>query len=475
VASAAYTISTGALLAPIIGGYIIGDQAGYVAAEGYFSHLDITILGFYDGWEGGSNGTMEQLCSNVNTSSVRQNGSSVVWAYYDHFAIGNAAVQSKMEAAKFMLYDAYPSNETIVVDGSTPIADILPNNSPTLTTNGVTRNANQFGPDYQFDYQVNGGALGLAVNSVTANPLLAGWYWDDTNPYTTETGDFLRVNSSQSAGDATASAALRTSWASMYTRMKSNAPTLPICCNVSGLYTNPTTTGMSGVFDYGLAEHAMGWANSTDSPTPYNGNWPNLFQVLSQYQLPFLKSGGHILVGHVNITDSGTDYYRTSAGQAVRYGLATAIMLDPLAYYCPGTTDHTPNTTVTNELPDYVASAFSSNFWFDEFAVNLNTYTSVGYSDSTLKSWTGWMGSNPIDTGVISTDYVTGIRMRRYALANGKTLYVFLNYTTSSINLTLPVSCRAFTGLKTTSVNNGATNLSSVTIPAVDARFLISM
>lgn len=438
----------------------------------YMQHLNTVVVGPFDGWEsfgtaynGSANGSMHAYTQAVQIGSV-QPGGTVVLADYDTIVLNPNIAATNQVANNMDLLTTYPGGSH-VLNGANHIGNIV-TSGPQPTFGG--RNSNTYNADYAFDYLINGGALGLRGNAVSANPTLNGLYLDDSSPYVRYSGDWLRNGTTQSndnTGTTPASLAFKSAFGTMVARIKTNKPGAVVFANLGDLYLLTASLTNYPQFDGGNSEHATGWANSQDT----FGTWFNMMAIVA-HQKSALKPGGVILFGHDNVLNNGSDFYRTGAGQAWRYGLASASLAG--AQWAPNPSGAQPNMTPSNTIGDYAAGHFGSWLWPDEMAVNPTTLIAYAFSDPNIKLGTGWFGTE-IDTGVVTTIWQGTIVRKRYQMANGRQLWIMLNTSkTTPSTATYGQRMQAFTGTQVPSVNNGNNNITSESIPAADARFRIT-
>jgi hypothetical protein len=478
VTSATYTVSGQTF--PQIGAYLIGGSRLYANAtlQTFMKHLDIVITGCFDGWEANTGGTQAAFTSAVQSGSFMPNSTMLLSYFNPTNLIVGTTPYNVQSAANMMLVAAYPSNLTITTNGSYKVANICTNGTQPTVTSGTpltARNANSYEADYIFDFTTNGGGLGLAGNPVATNFGVNGYFIDDFNCYPIAgSGDYLRNNTTQAGGTDSTTAqalALRQGFATFFARLKTNKYGALVFANLSGMYNNPLTTGVQGVLDGGIAEHAMGDLLSAD--TQGTNTIQNTFTILG-YQYAVLKAGGKLLFIHSNVTDTGTDFWRTNPGQAIRYGLATSLMSGCVYAITP--TGNSPNTTPTSAFNnnEYDSQRYGAAQWFDEFSVNPTTLIAYAYGDANINLGMHWMGAE-IDTGMVTTAWQNGVIRKRYQMANGRQAWALLNPRGNGAQtITLGQRMQAISGTQVPAVNNGNTNVTTITIPDADARFLVS-
>ena len=463
---------------PQIGTTMVGGSRQYNSATTltYMKHMDVVLYQCQDGWEIATGGTMAAFTTATQSGSLMPNGTKMI-SYFNptNLTVGTTPY-NVLSASNMMLVAAYPSNLTITSNGSYKVSNICTVGSQPTVTSGtppVTRNANTYIADYSFDIQANGGALGLAGNPVGANPTVYGFFTDDFNCYPIAgSGDYLRNNTTQAGGtDSTTpqALALRQGFATLVARYKTNKPGLKVFANLSGSYNNPLTTGVQGVLDGGLAEHSMGDLFSVDTQS----SWANMMTVLTN-QYALCAPGALITFSHSNVTDSGSDFWRPGPGQAVRYGLASALMAGCVYSLTP--TGNTPNTTTTSAFNnnEYDSQRYGSAQWFDEFSVSPVTLIAFPYNDPYVFVGMHWMGTE-IDTGIVTTAWQNGVVRKRYQMANGRQCWVLLNPRNNGAQtINLGQRMQAISGTQVPAVNNGNTNITTIAIPDADARFLVT-
>lgn len=439
----------------------------------YMQHLNTVVVGPFDGWEsfgtaynGTANGSMHAYTQAVQSGSV-QPGGTIVLSDYDSIVLNPNVATTNMVAANMDLLTTYPGG-THVMNGANHIGNpVTAGSQPTCCG---PRTPVNYTIDYAFDYLANGGALGLAGNTVSTNPTLDGWYLDDTSPYVRYAGDWLRNGTTQgtdNTGTTPASLALKSALGTMMARVKSDKSGALVFANLGDLYIQPLDLTNYPQFDGGNAEHAIGWANSAD----VSGTWFDMMTIVAR-QKGSLKTGGILIFGHDNVLNTGADFYRTGAGQAWRYGLASASLAG--AQWAPNPAGAQPNTTPSNTIGDYAAGHFGSWLWPDEMAVDPTTLIAYAFSDPNISLGTGWFGTE-IDTGIVTTIWQGTIVRKRYQMANGRQLWIMLNTSkTTASTATYGQRMQAFSGTQVPSVNSGNNNITSESIPAADARFRIT-
>lgn len=469
----------GSVVFPQVASYNISARAGAgsynnPAQIAYMQHMNTCVTGCFDGWEsfnvtydGTHNGSMHAFTQSVQNGS-KQPGGTVMLADYDTVVLNPNIAATNQVAAKMDLLSTYPGGSH-VLNGANHIGNIC--TVGTQPTFGG-RNANTYNADYAFDQLANGGALGLAGNAVSANPTLNGWYLDDTNPDIRWSGDWLRngtTQASENTGTSAASLALKSAYGTMMARLKANKPGALVFGNLAGLYLANVNLTNYPQFDGGNGEHAMGTSNSADSFS----DWFAMVAILAK-QKAALKPGGILLVGHDNVLNDGSDFYRTAPGQAGRYGIATAMMVE--GQWAPNPAGAQPNMTRSNALGDYQADHFGSWLWRDELAVNPTTLVAYAFGDASIATGCGW-GGTPLaaDAGVMTTLWQGTVVRKRFQMSGGRQLHVMIN-TSKTTAQTVNYSQRmmAFTGSQNSTVNSGNNNITSESIPAADARFRIT-
>jgi hypothetical protein len=221
--------------------------------------------------------------------------------------------------------------------------------------------------------------------------------------------------------------------------------------------------------DGGIAEHAMGWVNSED----IWGSWSSLMTTYAR-QKNFCAANPTLIFAHINITDDGRDFYRTTPYQAVRYGLASCLMAN--GQYAISPTAIGGNMTLTNSFTnsEYDTQKITgTGQWFDEFSVNPSTLVSYGYNDVNIATGMGWMGT-PIDSEFPGV-WQNGMYRRRFQMSGGRQAWVIINPAGNGTQTaTYGQRMQAFLGVKETTVNSGNTNITSESIGAADARIRIT-
>jgi hypothetical protein len=471
--------ASGSVVWPQSGAYLLAGQTAINNASTlqYLQHMNFLITAAYEGFDGGGHGTMAAATTSAQNNSVQPNG-TLVLADIDAVVMNANTCTTELVANNMNLRATYPSGASQLV-GSNYLGNICatPATSPPTFQGRV---AYQYLADFSYDYLVAGGTLGLAQGTNVANPTLNGFYLDDFHCFVNYAGDWLRTGTEQSAdsgsppGNTAASVAFRTGWADLIARLKANLPGALVFCNLSGFYLETQVqTGLTGVFDGGVCEHAMGTSNSFGDGF---GNWASLMQFCTVVK-GFVKTGGNIMLNHDNVLNNGSDYYRPGAGQATRYGLATALM-SQMAYNPIPPAGNVQTATNAPDAGDYSAGDYGVNMWFDELSVNPTTLVAVQYGASNIGQCTGWMGTE-IDTGVVTAVWQNGCIRKRYQMIGGRQCWVILNPGgNGSQTLALGQAMQSFTASGASnavpSVNNGAKNFTSITIPAYDARFLIT-
>ena len=399
----------------------------------------------WDGWEAGKTKTVKQICDLIHSGSQHANGTTVL-RYHDAYIISNSTSnRSVIENAGWLVRDQFPAGPlTLHAGNSFPIGNMV-SGGPVVGG----RTYQQYAPDYICDYHYDGGAAGLAIFANAVNNSLDGTWFDDLQFQLQDGGDFNR-DGIDDANSTASSALMRAGWSFVLNRFKTSKPTKLCTANVSQMQRHASASdiaSLSGILDGGGMELMLGATASNESITGWQ-------LMMSDYtkMVAFCKKPELVYFMHSCVTDDGRDFYRNDRPwQALRYGLASALMYD--GAYCP-----CPNGINAGAAPTTSSGGYDINFfpfWADEYAVDVTTGNALAYPN--VAAALGWMGQ-PIDAGPITVAWKQGLMRRRFRMPNGKEMWVILNpkgnpqqtFTTGQI-------MKAFTGTQSPSINNGAT------------------
>lgn len=480
---------------PRLGASYVGGTRNYgtnSTITTYMKHINYFIYAIYEGWEAQWGVTQASFVQAVQSGSLCPGGTKI-FGYYDPIYLNSGNATTVMSTAgaggfspgKAILLSAYPGGSNVLNSNGQMIGNLGSSNAPTTTVGvgSISRTPTRFQADYAWDLLIGGGSLGLlsAGIVVAPNPTLNGIAYDDFDPQVHFTGDWTRNGvggQGGNLGNSVADQSQQAGWAALCARTRVNTPGILISGNFGSLYQSPINlTTAQGIFNEGECQSLSGWVFSLDSGNTLNA-WLSMMALYAK-QKAFAAASPIMGFNHVNITDDGRDFYRTTPFQAVRYGFNSCLQDD--GYYEILPTDSIPNNTLTNVNPSGLTQTITgTGQWFDEFSVDatVSPLRSQSYG-SVTQSGRGWIGT-AIDPGGVGTPFqgivgngtttATAIYRRRYQMPTGQEMWSMINPTSNPVVVNYGRPMQSFLGSKETTVNNGALNFSSETIPAQDGR-----
>jgi hypothetical protein len=373
---------------PILGSYDIGNPRSYYSSTAFQQRCAqnlVTTINPGDGGDGNFGIDCATTCQNIK--AINPNAKIVSyfdWFYWDT-AYLNASLVTRFTNNKWFVLTAYPGG-TIVSPGSTggaPINIVNPiAGGPTDAATGYTENV--WTPRYVLDYQVNGGAAGLAYGTNFPNPYLDGSLFDDTQCIQPILGDWQRTGSSGYISNTPQ--LMQAGYVAQYGTLRSLRPG-HLCAsniNVGNIPASVNIVPMNGSLDFALQEAITGGGFSWETQVGIGSiTIPQLVTYL-QYYTSMLNSTGFLMFGAINLTTNGEDPLTYSADQSTitawspayqgaRHALALSLVCTNGAFTPNGRDTTLGTSSGTNYNP-------STAVWFDYWKVNIANGQAYPYS-----------------------------------------------------------------------------------------------
>jgi hypothetical protein len=300
-------------------------------------------------------------------------------------------------------------------------------------------------------------------------------------------GDYLHQNASTSPLEISVAKALFAGQAEFIQWYRAHAPGQHVAgnCDFANalsddshlLYQRPPSVigPLNGALDSALNEASMGWTYSTE----YWAGFEELVRLI-QYNTAVVKSPQYNQILNENIDANGKDPFRTSTdGQALRYSFGVVLVSSDSCFSDAGGTGQSPRLVPGGYYP--------ALDWFDWYAVDDATGIALDYGGSTsaqISAHRYWLGT-AIDPP--QTAATLGLCWaRRFRTPSGRIALVLLNPSAlknpsaADQVVTLPPgtwqALTASTGTnvgRNSSVDDGATGLTKITVPVGDARIVL--
>jgi hypothetical protein len=448
---------------PRLGSYFIGGQPGSAyddAWANYLAAMNVNIIGCYAGcgasMYGGSRQAFVAQVLALSPSTVN----SQVFQYYDTDAGNPAGTRPYFTGLQYGLWNLVAANSKwwAWTNGDTQASHVYNTYfSPTWYQTNQTLAAGKNGDglyweeaaaqnQYQF-YWTSTGGTDAADN-------MAGLYHDvfDTGPRVSY--DYNLSGIFAATTDPAFGQSFRDGMATGPAWIHANTSKL-IIGNVApwGAPGQAPTTGYAGILNGGVFEGAFGenWSTMT---------WGGYADFRSQYStiMSNMAAPAYVILGHDNLSSTGTDPYQSKPYAAMRFGL-TATLVNGDGYYFGNSSYNVGESE-----------------WFDEYAANSAGVCST--HDGTVNSVAGgrgYMGYPTSAWGSISGSggpaYINGLWARLFYNPTTGLTWVAINSPPGSGSITINASFfgrtkfKMLTGSQDPNINNGAT-VSSITIPA---------
>ena len=448
---------------PRLGSYFIGGSGPLYQSDfvNFSANYNVVIV---DAWAGagvsmygGSRHAMVAALQALSSSSVN----SQVFQYYNTDAGNPATAPPSFGGLQTGLWNLVAANPSwwAWANASSQSQHIFNSYSSSWYQSNQTLAAGQNGDglyfeaaaaqnQYQFYWTSTGGA-DEADN-------MAGLFRDNFFPSPNVAYDYNSSGSPTATSDPTFGQSFRDGLAQAPAWIHANTSLLMLG-NVAEWGTSSPSiplTGYAGILNGGVFESAFGESYSEIT-------WGGYANFQSQYStiMSNMAAPAYVILGHDNLTSTGTDPYQSKPYAALRFGL-TATLVNGNGYYFG-------NNGYNFE---------GGSEWFDEYAANSSgvcpTYNGTAASVSAGR---GYMGYPTSTWGSISGSgnavQINGLWARMfYNPATGLT-WVAINSPPGSGSITINASSfgranfKMLTGTQDPATNNGAT-VPSVTIPS---------
>jgi hypothetical protein len=447
---------------PRLGSYFIGGQPGSAydsAWANYLAAMNVNVIGCYVDcgatMYGGSRQAFVAEVLALSPSTVN----SQVFQYYDTDAGNPAATPLSFDGLQVGLGNLVAANPNWWAWADANAQTTHEFNtyfSPSWYQTNQTLAAGKNGDglyweeaaaqnQYQFYWTSTGG-------SDEANNL-AGLYHDNFFTSSSVSYDYNFSGSSTATTDAAFGQSFRDGLTTGPAWIHANTSKL-IIGNVAewGVPGHAATTGYAGILNGGVFEGAFGETWSTMS-------WGGYADFQSQYStiISNMAAPAYVILGHDNLSRTGTDSYQKTPYAAMRFGL-TATLVNGNGYYFANS-----------------SYAVGGSEWFDEYAANSAGVCPTYNGTVASVAGRGYMGYPTSVWGSISGSgaaaNINGLWARLFYNPTTGLTWVAINSPPGSGSITVRASSfgrnyfKMLTGTQDPDINNGAT-APSITIPA---------